>query len=124
MLQILSQTSVARPAAGGNTAAPVGVAVIADGGGGGRGGANFNIFGGGGGGGGLGGGGGPSSPITDATITLAQGVLSGPQVDALKQLQQEQLAQQKIGQAVRDTMGANNGGAPSGAPATTRKKGG
>lgn len=124
MLQILSQTSAQRTGTGGNVAVATNVAVTADLGGGGRGGPNLNIFGGGGGGGGLGGGG-PSSPITDATITLAQGVLSGPQVAALKQLQQEQLAQQKIGQAVRETMGGNNGGAPAGSPTTTkRKKGG
>jgi len=73
---------------------------------------------------GIGGGamGSPSAPITDATINMAQGVLSGPQLEALKQLQAEQQAQQKIGEALRQTMGGNN--VNPGTPTTTRKKGG
>jgi len=68
------------------------------------------------------------TPITDAAVNLAQGVLSGPQVDALRQLQQEQAAQQKISQTFRETMGGNTGGGGGGGtpPANTggKKKGG
>jgi hypothetical protein len=79
---------------------------------------------------GIGGGaiGGASAPITDATINMAQGVLSGPQLEALKQLQAEQQAQQKIGEALRQTMGGTNGNnGNTGTPTTTttkKKKGG
>lgn len=124
MLKILSQTAPARTAStGGAIAITSNVTVGAEAGtaGGGRGGPGLNVFAGFGGGGG-GGGAGASAPISDATINMAQGVLSGPQLDALKQLQAEQQAQQKIGEAFRQTWGGNNGN--PGAPATSTKKGG
>jgi len=59
-------------------------------------------------GGGFGGRGGNAAgtPITDAVIQQAQNVLTPDQVTALKDLQAQQQAQQKIGQMFR----ANNGG--------------
>lgn len=44
---------------------------------------------------------GGSSHITDATINQATGVLAGPQLDALRQLQQEQQAQAQMNAAMR-----------------------
>jgi hypothetical protein len=41
------------------------------------------------------------NPITDATINQARGVLAGPQIDALRQLQQEQQAQAALNAAMR-----------------------
>ncbi len=115
MLQILAQTAAPRT----NTAAgaTTNVAVSIDTGGGrGGGGGPMNFIGGGGGGAGGG------SAITDATIAMAQGVLSGPQVDALKQIQAEQKAQQQIGQALRQTLGTATDATTT--PTTrTRKKG-
>jgi hypothetical protein len=55
-------------------------------------------------GGGLGavfGGGNQTSRVTDQTITQASGVLSGPQVQALQQIQAQQQAQQQIQQLMR-----------------------
>jgi len=65
----------------------------------------------GGGGGGFGGRGGNATgtPITDAVIQQAQSVLTPDQVTALKDLQAQQQAQQKIGQMFRGA-GGNNGG--------------
>lgn len=114
MTQILSQTAPARQGATGAAGITANVTVTAEVGGGGRGGFGMNIL--------AGGGGGASSPITDATISMAQGVLSAPQVDALKQLQAEQQAQQKIAEAMRQTMGGNNTRTPT--TTTTKKKGG
>ncbi len=128
MLKILSQTAPVRTAATGGATMTSNVTVVAEAGqgGGGRGGfgGGMNIVAGIGGGAG----GGASAPITDATINMAQGVLSGPQLEALKQLQAEQQAQQKIGEAFRQVMGGNNGNNGStGTPTTTttkKKKGG
>jgi hypothetical protein len=75
LIQILAQSA---PAGGGN-------------GGGGFG----NMLGGGGPGGG------GTGPITDQAITLAQGVLSAPQVQALQQLQQQQQVRQQMQQLMR-----------------------
>ncbi|PHX85279.1 MAG: hypothetical protein CK538_07675 [Opitutia bacterium] len=123
MVQILGQTAPQRAAAtpGQTSTRPVGVTESA---GSGRGGPTMMI--GGGLPGGFGGGGNPGTPITDAAVNLAQGVLSGPQVDALKQLQQEQAAQQKISQTFRETMGGNTGGGGGTPPANAggKKKGG
>jgi hypothetical protein len=113
MTQILSQTVPARTANGTSGAA---VTVVAEAGG--RGGFGMNFIAGAGAGMG-----GPSSPITDATITMAQGVLSAPQVEALKQLQAEQQAQQKIAEAMRQTMGGGNNTRTPATTTTTKKKG-
>ncbi|MDB6093423.1 MAG: hypothetical protein JWM32_985 [Verrucomicrobia bacterium] len=51
------------------------------------------------------GGTGPTSPITDAAIQQASGVLAPAQVQALQQLQQAQLAQQQLTQAMRNQFG-------------------
>jgi hypothetical protein len=107
MLQILAQTSASR---GTTTGATATATVAIDGGG--RGGGAMVFAGGGGGGANA------SSAITDATITMAQGVLSAPQVDALKQIQAEQQAQAQLAQSFRQSMGVN----PGIAPATTIKK--
>ncbi len=125
MVKILAQNAPAtrQPGAAGTTGA---TGTVADSGGG-RGGPGVSMIGGMFGAlGGQGGGTTANSPITDATVNLAQGVLSGPQVDALKQLQQEQLAQQKLGQTFRETMGGNAGTTPAtpATPATGKKKGG
>lgn len=120
MLKILSQTAPVRTAPTGGATITSSVTVVAEAGaGGGRGGPGGMNFIAGIGGGAMGS---PSAPITDATINMAQGVLSGPQLEALKQLQAEQQAQQKIGEALRQTMGGNN--VNPGTPTTTRKKGG
>ena len=114
MTQILSQTVPTRAA---TATAGAAVTVVAEGGRGGFGGFGMNFIAASGAGMG-----GPSSPITDATITMAQGVLSAPQVEALKQLQAEQQAQQKIAEAMRQTMGGNNNRTPT-TTTTTKKKG-
>ncbi len=66
------------------------------------------------GGGGFGGRGGPSggsgSIVTDEALAKAQSVLSPPQMEALKQLQAEQRAQQAMSEAVRSTIGNRNRG--------------
>ena len=119
MLKILSQTAPARAATTGGPTMSANVTVIADAGpGAGRGGpgGSMNVVA------GFGGGAGASAPITDATINMAQGVLSGPQIEALKQLQAEQQAQQKIGEAFRQTMGGNNGNTGTPTTTTTKKK--
>lgn len=127
MVQILSQTAPQRTAAttGQISSRPAGVSESA---GGGRGSPAVMIAGNLGGGmlGGFGGGANTGTPITDAAVNLAQGVLSGPQVDALRQLQREQAAQQKISQTFRETMGGNTGGGAGTTPANTggKKKGG
>jgi hypothetical protein len=78
LVQILAQTA---PAA-------------TNGGGGGRGGF-------GGGGGPFGGGQGATTPITNQTITAAQTILSGSQLQALQQIQQQQQAQQQMQQLMQ-----------------------
>ncbi len=115
MLQILTQTSAPRTAAIGTGGAAT-ATVVVDGGG--RGGGMTFMAGMGGGGGG------PTqgTPITDATVNMAQGVLSGPQVDALKQLQAEQKAQAQLAQTFRQTMGANGGTTDAAATTTTTTK--
>ena len=120
MVKILSQTAPQRTP-GANGQASTTSVVVAESNGGGRGGPPMMI--GGGLSGGFSGGGNNGTPITDAAVNLARGVLSGPQVDALKQLQQEQAAQQKIGQTFRETMGGNNGGGTT-PNAGAKKKGG
>ena len=123
MVQILSQTAPQRAAApnGQPSTRPVGVA---ESGNSGRGNPAMMIGGSFGGGlpGGFGGGN-NGTPITDAAVNLAQGVLSGPQVDALKQLQQEQAAQQKLDQTRREVMGGINSGGTT-PNAGGKKKGG
>lgn len=52
--------------------------------------------------------GGGTSKITDASITQAQGVLAGPQLTALQQLQQEQAAQAQLAKALRAQYGGSN----------------
>jgi hypothetical protein len=60
------------------------------------------------------GGGGPSSVITDATIALSQSVLAPGQVDALRQIQQQQQASAQL----QKLMFQNQNGGASGGPAT------
>ncbi len=57
--------------------------------------------------------------ITDATINQSLGVLAGPQVDALRQLQQEQQAQAALSAAMRDQFRNRGNSTPAPAPATT-----
>ena len=47
--------------------------------------------------------------VTDKAITQSQGVLSAPQVDALRQLQQEQQAQAQLAQQMRAASGNRRG---------------
>jgi hypothetical protein len=107
LVQILAQTVPQRVAAANGQPAAAG---DTGGGGGGR----LQFMGGGLGGGG---GGGQTSPITNETITLAQGVLTAPQVAALQQLQQAQLAQQQVGQLLRQSQ-TNNAGTTGGTTGT------
>lgn len=58
--------------------------------------------------------GGPGSRITDATIASAQGVLSPPQVQALQEIQQQQLAQQQLARLMMQNR--PNGGSPTASP--------
>lgn len=51
--------------------------------------------------------------ITDATINQALGVLAAPQIDALKQLQQEQQAQAELSAAMRRQFQQNRAGSGS-----------
>ncbi len=70
-------------------------------------------------------GGANNAPVTTAAITQAQGVLSGPQLAALQQLQQTQQAQQQVQQMIRQTMGndaGNNAGAAAGGRARRGKQ--
>jgi hypothetical protein len=64
--------------------------------------------------------GGGTAKINDADIAQAQGVLSGPQLTALQQIQAQQQAQQQMQQMMRAAnQGANGGGqqvAPPAAP--------
>lgn len=46
--------------------------------------------------------------ITDTVVNQAQGVLAGPQLDALKQLQEEQAAQAQLSQTMRAQFGGGN----------------
>jgi hypothetical protein len=49
-------------------------------------------------------------PITDATVDAAKGVLTAPQVDALRQLQTEQQSQAGAMQNVRGVLGVGGAG--------------
>ncbi len=60
----------------------------------------------GGGPAGMGGG----AKITDTVVSQASGVLTGPQLDALVQLQQEQAAQAQLAKAMRAQFGGGNPG--------------
>jgi hypothetical protein len=60
--------------------------------------------------------GGNGGRITDAAVNQSLGVLAAPQIDALKQLQQEQKAQAALGAAIRGRAPAV--GAAGAAPAT------
>jgi len=61
--------------------------------------------------------GGGTAPVTNDAITLAAGVLSGPQVQALQAVQQQQQAEQQMRQLIRTNAGA--GGAGTAAPAAS-----
>lgn len=113
MVQILTQTGPQRTNAATAAAGQPSVAVAVE------------VNGGGGGGGMRFGFGGPqSSTITNEAVTLAQGVLTAPQLAAFQQLQQAQLAQQKVDQLLRQSGEAAQGTvAPTGATAPTRKNG-
>lgn len=65
------------------------------------------------GGGPLGFSGGGGVQVTDATINQALGVLAAPQVDALKQLQQEQQAQAQLSAAMRKQFQESRASAPA-----------
>ncbi len=60
--------------------------------------------------------GGGTAKVTDAGLTQAQGILSGPQLTALQQIQQQQQAQQQMQQMMRQ---AYQGGSGAGAPPAT-----
>jgi len=59
---------------------------------------------------GRGAGGGGGAQVSDQAITLAQGFLSAPQVQALQQLQQQQQVQKQMQQLMRASRQAANGG--------------
>lgn len=65
---------------------------------------------------------GGGSRITEATVNQAQGVLAGPQLDALKQLQQEQQAQAQLNAAMRNRF-QGNGAATGGTSTPARPPG-
>jgi hypothetical protein len=62
--------------------------------------------------------GGGNAKVTSDAITQAQGVLSGPQISALQQIQQQQQAQQQIQQMMRSA-NQNAGGTGTGAAPST-----
>lgn len=63
---------------------------------------------------------GTGTRITDAALNQAAGVLTGPQIDALKDIQTEQQAQAKVAQAIRQQFnGQQNQAATPTAGATT-----
>ena len=62
--------------------------------------------------------------ITDATINQSLGVLAAPQIDALKQLQQEQQAQAELSAAMRKQFQQNRPGTGGGTAGTTPPGGG
>lgn len=58
-----------------------------------------------------------STTITDAVVTQSQTILNSQQVDALRQLQQEQQAREQIRQQIRNQNRAGAGGTTSSRPA-------
>ena len=62
--------------------------------------------------------GGGNAKVTSDAVTQAQGVLSGPQISALQQIQQQQQAQQQIQQMIRSA-NQNAGGTGTGAAPST-----
>ena len=60
--------------------------------------------------------GGGTARITDDSLTQAAGVLSGPQISALQQIQQQQQAQQQMQQMMRSANQGAGGAAPAPAP--------
>ena len=63
--------------------------------------------------------GGGTARVTDEGLTQAQGILSGPQLSALQQIQQQQQAQQQMQQLMRSANpggGQGSGAAPAPAP--------
>lgn len=100
LVQILAQNAPANSRANANAAAAVfvGAETVA-------GGAGARVVMGGGG-----------NRITDQAVTQAQGVLSAPQVEALRQLQQEQQAQAQLAQQMRNNMGGRRNGTGGQAP--------
>jgi hypothetical protein len=67
--------------------------------------------------------GGGTAKVTDSALAQAGGVLSGPQVAALQQIQQQQQAQQQMQQMMRAANQAAAGGSST-PPATTTAGGG
>ncbi len=60
--------------------------------------------------------GGGTAKVTDESLTQASGVLSGPQIAALQQIQQQQQAQQQMQQMMRSANQGAAGAAPGAAP--------
>ncbi len=67
--------------------------------------------------------GGGTAPVTNDAVTLAAGVLSGPQVQALQAVQQQQQAEQQMRQLMRANAGAGGAGAATSAAAAAAPKG-
>jgi len=63
--------------------------------------------------------GGPGGRVTDADINQASGVLAAPQIDALKQIQQEQQAQAQLNAAMRAQFQNNRAGSTPAAPTSS-----
>lgn len=108
LVQILSQNAPTNPRNGGG-GGPAQVFVSAEGGGGGAAATVTRAFVGGGVGG---------SRITDQAVTQAQGVLSAPQMEALRALQQEQQAQAQLAQQMRNNMGGRRNSPGGQSPST------
>jgi hypothetical protein len=62
---------------------------------------------------------GTRNAITDTTINQARGILAGPQIDALRQLQQEQQAQATLNSEMRTRWRNSPNPAPRGASSTS-----
>ena len=62
--------------------------------------------------------GGGGIPITNDTVARAQNILSIPQLEALKQMQEEQLAQQQLQSLLRETFRPGEGRGGDSAPAS------
>jgi hypothetical protein len=65
------------------------------------------------------GGGNPTTPITEADISQAQGILSASQVAALQQIQQQQQAQAELQRQIRAAAQQNAAAPPAGTAPTT-----
>jgi hypothetical protein len=88
LVNLLSAERTAQPAASATPATSVQFAMVTPGGD-----AAFSLMG-----------GGPPPPITDEAVADAQAILSEPQLEAMRELQAEQQARERLGELMREAM--------------------